>query len=256
MYFLKRHWLYVSAGLVVLLCVSPGVFLVWHANQPVETKTVYVMPEPNPERAEILKRITQPQRQVYAPKASDDEATDAPTDEPLDATGNESSRQESDFEDEDLESMRAMIDEETAEDDGDFPPVPEGFPSKLVPIWLSVPGYEKGDSHDHEMMYRVLIKLWNQGEHGFINGVLLHSNGKVYPLYPDVMYVRWAEDFIDNGDGNPFTIRYIKNTLGTEERIFYPEDFLSSAWATKFPGVKFIDLDDAGYDPESFLADE
>ena len=51
MAFLKRHWLYASVGLVVLLCVSLGTFLAWRANQPVEPKTVYALPKPNPKRA-------------------------------------------------------------------------------------------------------------------------------------------------------------------------------------------------------------
>lgn len=97
MSFLKRHWLYASVGLVVFLCVAIGAFLVWRANQPVESKTVYVMPEPNPERAEILKRVTQPKQPVYASKPSDDEATDAPVGEAPDALGDESSSQENEF---------------------------------------------------------------------------------------------------------------------------------------------------------------
>lgn len=60
MSFIKRRWLSASVGLVVLLCVSLGAFLAWRANQPVEPKTVYVMPEPNPERAEIFAHASQP----------------------------------------------------------------------------------------------------------------------------------------------------------------------------------------------------
>lgn len=254
MSFLKRRWLFASAGLVVLLCVVLGAFLVWRANQPVETKTVYALPKPNPERAEILKRALQPPPRVYTAKASSDEATSGSENgESLEAANGDLSGQENEFEDEDFESMLAAIDEEDTKK-GDFPPVPDGFP--LVPIWLSVPGYQKGDSHDHEMVYRVLIKLWKEGERGFINGAFLPSHGKVYPLYPDVVYVRWAEDTIDNGDGNPFSIRYIKSTLGTEERVFAPSDFFSDVWKTRFPGLKYVDFDDGGYDPESFLADE
>jgi hypothetical protein len=254
MSFLKRRWLFASVGLVVLLCVALGTFLAWRANQPVEPKTVYVMPEPNPERAEILKRALQPPKRAYATKVLNKAATteDATVDN-LDDSSGESSSQEDDFEEENLESVLAAIDEEDTKK-GDFPPVPDGFP--LVPIWLSVPGYQKGDSHDHEMVYRVLIKLWKEGERGFINGAFLPSHGKVYPLYPDVVYVRWVEDTIDNGDGNPFSIRYIKSTLGTEERVFAPSDFFSDDWKTRFPGLKYVDFDDGGYDPESFLADE
>jgi hypothetical protein len=77
----------------------------------------------------------------------------------------------------------------------DFPEIPEGFPSGLKPVWL-YPDYQKGDMHEHEMIYRVLIKLWNQGDHDFVNGIYDHDHKKVYPLYPDVMYVEWEEEDI------------------------------------------------------------
>ena len=57
--FLKHRWLYVSVGVVVLLCGALGVFLIWRANQPVETKTVYALPVPNPDRAKILEHASQ-----------------------------------------------------------------------------------------------------------------------------------------------------------------------------------------------------
>ena len=204
--FLKRRWLLV-VGLVVLLCVAVGVFLVWHANQPVEPKTVYVMPEPNPERAEILKRALQPPRRAYVPKTSSDEATTEDTGgESFDDTGGESSSQESEFEDDAIESMLAELDEETVEEKGDFPPVPNGFPSNLTPIWFT-PGYKKGDEPEYESIYRVLIKLWNQGDYSFSAGAI--ANGRVYPIYPDMLYVEWDETTVEDGNGEPIPVRYI-----------------------------------------------
>ena len=38
MVFAKRLWLYAGV-LVVLLCIALGVFLIWHANQPVGPMT-------------------------------------------------------------------------------------------------------------------------------------------------------------------------------------------------------------------------
>ena len=102
---------------------------------------------------------------------------------------------------EDLESALMEIDEETAEGNSEFPPVPEGYP--FTPIWLGILGYKKGDKPEHEIAERVLMKLWKQGERGFTGGVFDRGNGKVYLLYPDVLYVEWAEEIIDNGDGNP-----------------------------------------------------
>ena len=118
MVFVKKHCLYAGV-LVVLLCVALGTFLVWRASQPVEPKTVYDLPKPNPERAEILKRALQPPKRAYSTKVSNKEATtEGTTDESLEATSGESSSQQNEFEDADLESVFAAIDVEDAEETG------------------------------------------------------------------------------------------------------------------------------------------
>ena len=256
MVFAKRLWLYASV-LVVLLCVALGVFLVWHANQPVEPKTVYLMPEPNPKRAEILKQALQPPKHVYATTTFNEETTTGnATVESPEATRGESLSEESEFEDADLESMLGAIDEENAEQNSDFPPVPEGFPADIVPVWLGIPGYQKGDMPEHESISRVLIKLWNQGERGFIDGAFAQTEGKVYPIYPDVMYVRWDDEMIDDEDGNVITFRMIVSSLGSQTSPFDIDDFITGEWKDKYPGIKFVDYADAGYYPDTFLAEE
>ena len=132
-----------------------------------------------------------------------------------------------------------------------FPQVPDGFP--LTPIWLRS-GYQKGDSYQHELIYRVLIKLWNQGDRDFVNGIYSHDYNKVYPLYPDVMYVEWEDEEVAGPDG-PLTIQVISGVLGTEPRFFMLTDFITGAWETKYPGVALIDMGTAGIDPETFLSD-
>ena len=47
-------------ALVVAVCVSLGAVLMIRASAPVEPKTVYLMPKPNPERANLLKRGLNP----------------------------------------------------------------------------------------------------------------------------------------------------------------------------------------------------
>lgn len=256
MAFLKRHWLFASASLLVLLCVALGAFLVWRANQPVESKTVYVMPEPNPERAEILKRALQRPNRAYTPQESSDEATtDSTTAASLEAGSGDSSTQETDFEDEDLESVLSELDEETTEDNGDFPPIPEGFlDSNAPPVWTTIPGYQKGDMPEHENLYKVLIKLWNQGERGFHGGSYDSNLGKVYPLYPNVIYVTWYEATQYDVDGNAIgQYRSIGSGLGMQHYEFTPVDFMTGAWRTKYPGLKILNKKDSGYDPEVFL---
>jgi hypothetical protein len=100
------------------------------------------------------------------------------------------------------ESLFAEPDEKSlSAETRDFPEIPEGFPSGLKPVWL-YPDYQKGDMHEHEMIYRVLIKLWNQGDHDFVNGIYDHDHKKVYPLYPDVMYVEWGVEDIGGKNSN------------------------------------------------------
>ena len=258
MAFLKRHWLFASAGLVVFLCVVMAAFLVWRATQPVESKTVYVLPEPNPERAEILKRALQPQKRAYTPQVSSDEATtEGTTVDNLDDSSGDLSVEESKFMDDDIESMLAVLGEETAEEKGDFPPIPEGFlENNAPPVWTSVPGYQKGDMPEHEKLYRVLIKLWNQGEHGFHGGSYDSKLGKVYPLYPDVVYVTWYEATQYDVDGNPIgTYKSIGSGLGMQHYQFTPVDFMTGNWKTKYPGLKILDKNTSGYNPEVFLTD-
>ena len=112
MVFVKKHCLY-SGVLVMLLCVALGTFLVWRASQPVEPKTVYALPKPNPERAEILKRALQPPKRAYAPKASGDESTtDSTTTASLEFASTESLSQDNDFDDTDFEAVLLALDEE------------------------------------------------------------------------------------------------------------------------------------------------
>ena len=256
MVFAKRLWLYASV-LVVLLCVALGVFLVWHANQPVEPKTVYLMPEPNPKRAEILKQALQPPKHVYATTASNEGTTTGnATVESLEATRGESSSEESEFEDADFELMLTTTDEEVTEEKADFPPIPEGFLENIPPPpWMGIPGYKKGDLPGIEKVAYVLIKLWNQGERGFVGGALSESNGRVYPLYHDVLYVKWGESTHYQSDGVSLKFKRIATSFGTHPRNFTREDFITGEWKTKYPGLKFVDKTDAGYDPDTFLTD-
>ena len=134
----------------------------------------------------------------------------------------------------------------------DFPEVPDGFP--MTPVWEKFPNYQKGDMQDHETLYRVLIKLWNQGDRGFVNGVIDHNNGKVYPLYPDVIYVKWKESVIGPPD-DPVTIRIPGSMLGTHNRHFSMEDRYFGL-EKSYPEIEFVDKHTAGYDPETFLTDD
>ena len=251
MSFVKRHWLCATV-LGALLCVLLGAFLV--SSQPVEPKTVYLLPKPNLERAEILKRVFQPKRHPYVTRASNQAPVQNTGEETSESFSSESSSQDVEFDDADLEALLLGFEDETAEEKRDFPPVPDGYP--FTPVWLTIPRYQKGDKPEHELIGRVLIKLRNQGERGFIDGAFRDNDGKVYPIYPDVMYIGWEEKVINDGDGSPKRVRYIANVLGTNAIEFDPMDFITDEWEYKYPEIRFVPFDDAGYDPYTFLTED
>ena len=148
---------------------------------------------------------------------------------------------------------------------GDFPEVPEGFP--LTPVWLQENFYEQFHS-DHVTMYRVLIELWNQGDHDFVNAILNPTSGKVYPLYPDVLYVEWHDSHISGHDGTP--MKHVNHALGTrdtvrlrsdlQDKIFTEEEMEEimageGAFMANYPGLKLVDYNKAGYKPKTVLVD-
>ena len=199
----KRRLCFIA--LVLAVCVSLGAVLMIRASAPVEPKTVYLLPKPNPERAEILARALQPRRHAYATRASDEAQAQSTREESSESSSSESLSHDAEFDDAEYESYLLGLEDETAEEKRDFPPVPEGFP--FPPVWISRPGYQKGDMPDHELIYRVLIKLWNQDDHGFQDGMLRVNNGRVYPMYPDVLYVKWRDVVVDDEWGNSRNVR-------------------------------------------------
>ena len=138
---------------------------------------------------------------------------------------------------------------------GPYPEVPIGYPENLSPVWTW--SEEKRRQHEghlvsFELMHRVLIKLYNQGDGGFIGVTLSDQDGNVYPLYSDRVYVdRWVELFKDE-NGEP--VLYPAGTLSGSDLggALDPETFMRSDG--KLPaGIQFIDRETAGINPYEFL---
>jgi uncharacterized protein YpmB len=81
---------------------------------------------------------------------------------------------------------------------GPYPELPEGWSPKT---W-------NNKSANIELIKRVLIKLWNQGEIRTKGGAM--ENGLVYPIVPGTLYVEW--DTYTGPLGK--SVRYISNSLG------------------------------------------
>lgn len=175
--------------------------------------------------------------------------------------------------DEELEAQLAALSDddftalaEALEQDGressKYPEVPEGFP--VTPVWLKDYFHER-DFSNHVRLYRILIELWNRGDRDFISGFSSSKTGKVYPIYPDVVYLKWASYVREGPDGQSIEVPYIKRRLGatdtvnqlvdSDDQLFTEQEILSGAYKTKFPGIYFVDYDDAGYDPAKILSD-
>lgn len=131
---------------------------------------------------------------------------------------------------------------------GPYPEIPVGFPEHLMPVWTwSEKKLERiaGRGKNFELMHRVLIKLWNQGDQDFIGVSLNDQSGKVYPTYQNVMYVTdWAER--ENG-----TVRLPASFFGAAEEDFHIMDIIKDERVPAM--ITFLDANTHGYDPYQFL---
>lgn len=161
-----------------------------------------------------------------------------------------------------LERLSALVQEggAIAKVKSGFPDVPDGFP--LTPVWME-DYFNEHDFSKHETLYRVLIELWNQGDHAIMNGVFITEFGRVYPIYPDVIYVSWDYYVCEEPDGQFIEVPYISDRLGASStvnplldsngKLFTEQDILSGNYKTKFPAIRFVDFKDSGYNPASIL---
>ena len=126
---------------------------------------------------------------------------------------------------------------------GPYPEIPPDFPRQN--IWEQLEqSYNEGDANiNHELINRVLIKLWNQGTK--VDSAVMEE-GKVYPLYADTIYVRWSTDV--ETDGTP--TRYLGEMLCLPNLAHYEQDIESGITPR---GIQVLEQDGAGIDPYAFL---
>lgn len=128
---------------------------------------------------------------------------------------------------------------------GPYPEVPRDFPSLLS--WNDPD--RQANLPDHalkniELLERVLIKLWTEGDKGFRGGSTY--NGRVYPHYHNTVYVRYAETEMPDG-----TIRHYPTYIKSGPQVDYnAHDFLSG---NPPDHLRILDLDSTGIDPYHFL---
>ena len=103
-------------ALVAAVCVSLGAVLMIRASAPVEPKTVYLMPKPNPARADILAHALQPKRHAYATRASDEGRAHGVREKSSESSSSESSNEDAELDDAELEAFLLGLEDEFAEE--------------------------------------------------------------------------------------------------------------------------------------------
>ena len=132
---------------------------------------------------------------------------------------------------------------------GVYPEIPAGFP--LAASW-QFPGdmFPIEIQRQGELVSRVLIKLYNEGDHDFVAGKW--HKGKVYPIYPNTFYVQVNEGQIEVGENKlkTETIR-ILGPSGTRDIQKRLEKAISAG--KSLPGVRVRDMQEYGIDPYNYL---
>lgn len=135
---------------------------------------------------------------------------------------------------------------------GPYPEVPIDFPEHLMPVWTwseEKLQEQAGGLKNFELMGRVLVKLWNQGAREFVGVVRSNEDGKVYPIYPNTVYVkRWKEIRLENGE----FFRYPSGTIsGPGVPSLNPIDYIKMGHLPS--DVRYLDKDTEGINPYDFL---
>ena len=134
--------------------------------------------------------------------------------------------------------------DESAHGLGPYPELPADWPHPYIWRALEDSYYEGAAGIEHELIYRVLVKLWKSGTK--VDTGVMGDNGRVYPLYADTIYVQWAER--KDATGTPY--RYLREALCLPELVQH-EDAIEAGVIPS--GVKVIEQDKAGIDPYVFL---
>ena len=119
---------------------------------------------------------------------------------------------------------------------GPYPEIPEDYPTRHLVKWPR-------RNAQAELLSRVLIKLWTEGEKNFYGGST--GNGKIYPHYNDAVYVRFAEY------QRPHTgeiVRYPSLVKSGPHVNFTNADILNPP-----PHLRILDYDSSGIEPYQYL---
>ena len=133
---------------------------------------------------------------------------------------------------------------------GPFPEVPADFP------WQEVFGPSYNRSHaDYELMDRVFVELWKQGERGVEGMASANSTGLFYPTIRGTIYVEWGSRWKVFGKGFG---RKVKGLKGHPDDLKPLQDLIQSREGSPLlesdipSHLKVLDMSE-GIDPYKFL---
>lgn len=130
---------------------------------------------------------------------------------------------------------------------GPYPEIPASYTARHgKTVWQYPGSLLLSSQRNIELIHRVMIASWNEGDTRFISATL--EDGKVYLQYPNTMYVRYTVR--ERSDGT--VRRYITSWTSGEHNQSAIDQILEGKIPT---GVTLIDMDseDVGIDPYAFL---
>jgi len=125
---------------------------------------------------------------------------------------------------------------------GPYPKVPSDFPFTPTWLWPEASLQNVDGLKYHELRFRVLIKLWNEGDTQFTGASINPDTSKVYPSYPNTVYLRYT------GDGMGGKTVLVKRGPGVSK-----EDEAQIIDGNAPPGIQILDYDTNGIDPYTYL---
>lgn len=228
----------------ILILVSIAIFLMSHQKPP-ETIVTYKAVELTPKTETQTESASHPTSDIEMGGLVNEavDVSENNTDDDMESTETAQFLDELFFGeilDETEDHTSVAEDTEIIEDDG-YPEVPPNFPFSVV--W-KVSEEQQAEIptalfQELELMSLVMIKLWNEGDQEFSGAFM--ADGKVYPTYPDVAYVKWVQSD-ENGEW------YI-NDVSTVHS--YVSDQIFDGIIP--PGIEIVDQESAGIDPYAFL---
>lgn len=227
-----------------VLCVGGSLLYNWHLQRTTESD----MERHDRLLQGIKQNATRPAEKVNDPTQNEtsglvntpDENTDTQMSDETETLSNET--ENLDFVDAFLPDDFVSEEEQVNED---VPVSPNGFgPYPEIPEGAPIAPFDERISKNMELLGRVMVKKWNEGDR-FVGGTM--TGGKVYLIYPNILYVKWE---VDKNFLTGKTTRYISRVRGPSTVRLTPEEKKAGKIP---PGFQVIDIETGGLDPYEVL---